>query len=166
MNIKNKKLARDISTVNGFSVCCFAAVSLAFSVLTLIIGTDGDVYRKYLFPGLFVSMFCYSLVFVTHMIFLGAYVGICSDECCCQCKSDVLVCGISAIICEAASIPLMFQAKAFFYAFLLVLSSLAFFLLISFKRSAGTMMTVVLAVLCGVGAAYQIYLSFSLMLLN
>ena len=166
MRIKNRRIARDMSTISGFTVCCFAFASLIFAVLTLMIGTDGEIYRQYRFPGMFVSMFCYSLAFVAFMLFLGAYVGICVEGPCCQSRGDILICGVSALICAAASVPLAFQAKAFFYAFLLIAVSLTFFLFMTFKRERGNLLTAVLCVLCGAGYAYQLYVAFSLMLLN
>ncbi len=166
MRIKNNRLARDINSVNGFTVCAFAAASLIFAVLTLIFGTDGDVYRLHLFPKLFVSMFCYSLVFISEMLFLGAFVGLCIGDRCCAGAAETVVYGVSAIICTAAAIPLMFQTDAFFYAFLLLVASACFFLMLTARAETGNGVSTVLTVLCGVGAAYQIYISFSMMLLN
>ena len=166
MKIKNNTLSRELNTVNGFTVCIFAAVSLVFAIVTLIFGTDSDVYCKYVFPKLFVSMFCYSLVFIVHMTVLGAYVGIGMGEYGCMKREETAVYGIVALICEAAAIPLSFQTKAFFYAFLLLMSSFCFFLLLAFKGNRNGILSAVLAVLCGAGFLYQIYISFSLMLLN
>ena len=166
MRIKNSKISREVSALNGFSICISAAAALVFAIVTLIFGTDGDVYGEHIFPKLFVSMFCYSLIFSSHMLFLGAYVGINIGDCFGIRKIEELIYGISAIVCEAAAIPLMFQTTAFFYAFLLKLSSMCFFLLITMRMCRDNGITTLLAILCGVGASYQIYISFSLMLLN
>lgn len=165
MRIKNNRIAQEMSRVNGLTVCVFAAVSLVFAVITLIFGTDGDVYRLHVYPKLFVSMFCYSLVFVSHMLFFGAYVGVCAGSCGCE-RGETVIYGISSLVCSSAAIPLMFQTDAFFYAFLLLFSSACFYLMLTLKTRSGGGLFTLLALLCGGGTSYMLYISFSLMLLN
>lgn len=166
MKIMSRRIARELSAVNGTAVSVFAAVSLIFAVLTLIFGTDGDVFGKYVFPKPFVSMFCYSLIFVSHMLFSGAYVGICVSQCRPGGRSEIAIYGSATLICSAAAVPLTFRTDAFFYSLLLLVSSACFYLLMTVKVYRGGTLPTLLTLLCGFGISYHIYLSFSLMLLN